>query len=212
MSESENNLGITAETVKLLGFESDSLLQASVKCGLALGTILKEDATLHDAWKQGRFLRHLATLSESYSTAHSIAKSLGMTSGQELRDVIDTDIEVSDIWEASRVRFKAMAKGEAITRACQGSVAAERIVREFFLDEFLEPGKSADLEAVTINQLVEITGVSRQTIHRWVIRGGLPRNESKTFDLKAFFKWYKKHLQGESTNNDQGRIVSGQTD
>ena len=50
--------------------------------------------------------------------------------------------------------------------------------------------RKINLSNITVNQLVRLTGKSRQTIHDWHVKYGLPRNsDNKTHSLSAVMKW-----------------------
>lgn len=70
--------------------------------------------------------------------------------------------------------------------------------------------KKVDIEKLTLNELVEITGKARQEISGWVKRG-CPQNKDKTFDLKAVIQWagdqYRSTLQEPQACNLQHKLT-----
>ena len=52
----------------------------------------------------------------------------------------------------------------------------------------------SEFSHITVHQLAEITSKTIQTIYRWRVKCGLPRNADKTFDLRVFFLWYEEFI------------------
>ncbi len=46
-----------------------------------------------------------------------------------------------------------------------------------------------NLRRLSVKQMLELTGVSRQTLYNWRTRYSLRRNDDKTFDLAVFLPW-----------------------
>jgi len=82
-----------------------------------------------------------------------------------------------------------------------GNPAAIKAIQQNFLLDEKEPrciGRS-NLSHITILQLAELTGKTRQTIHNWHTKFGLPRNADKTFDLSIFLSWHKEFLHKKTS-------------
>lgn len=47
------------------------------------------------------------------------------------------------------------------------------------------------VDSFSMQQLAEFFGVTRQTVHDWVVNRGCPRGGDGTFDLKNVLRWYR---------------------
>ncbi|MEN6336190.1 MAG: hypothetical protein ABFE01_18205, partial [Phycisphaerales bacterium] len=56
-----------------------------------------------------------------------------------------------------------------------------------------------DFARLTITQLEQGTGITRQSILAWTKESGLPRNIDNTYSLAAFVRWYAKWERDKAT-------------
>ena len=181
--------------VRRLGLECENRAEAdaAIRTRRSLAEIFKKYPQLRQAWDRGRFLRSLRGLARTAISVSDAAKKLGFANGQVLRAMIDEDEEVGELWNETRLEVKIEFNAALFDEAKGGNPAAIKAVQQnLLLDEKERPG--SDFSRITILQLAELTGKTRQTIHDWHTKFGLPRNADKTFDLSIFLSWHKKFL------------------
>jgi len=184
--------------VRRLGLECENLTEAdaAVRTRKSLAEIFKKYSRLREAWDRGRFLRNLRDLARTGASVPEAAKRLGFASARGLQAMLDEDVEVADLWDQTQLGIRLEIKTAVIEAAREGKPDAVRAVENFLLDEKERAG--SDLSRITILQLTEITGRTRQTIHDWFTKFGMPRNADKTFDLSIFLAWFEEFLLGKS--------------
>lgn len=137
-----------------------------------------------------RFLEKLTDLASIPVNIHEAARDLRLKNGQALRDLLDSDPEALRIWDNGRHDLYVQIKRNIQSAAAKGSGYATRVLAQIMRDE----GRIVTFnpEAMTTQQLVEVSGRSRQTIHRWCTKHRLPRNPDGTFNLTDFIFWLEK--------------------
>lgn len=189
---------ISQAEIKQLAMESENMVQADsrkdhiTRDTKPLSEILDKHPKLKAAWDRGRFLRNLRDLARTGASVTQAAKKLRLANGRVLRAMIDEDIEVGDLWEQTQLEVYIEIKTAIIEAAKEGKADAVRAVENFLLEEKESP--EFDVSHTTTLQLKELIGKTRQTIHEWHTKYGLPRNADKTFDLSIFFSWYEDFL------------------
>ena len=180
---------LTRHCVQLAAYHTSTRAEAASRLGVTdLTAVLQGNPVLQTAWDRGRFLQKVRDLAGITITVSQAAKELGMT-GIELRQLLDTDPEVAEIWDMERRRLRRIAAQAVIKNAQSGSKSAARYVENFLRSERTEPGEDFDFRRVPINVMVEITGKTRQTLHVWYHDQGCPRNPDCTYNLADFFHW-----------------------
>lgn len=180
--------------VRRLGLESENLTaaDAAITTRMSMADLFKKYPELKAAWDRGRFLRNLRDLARIRATIPEAAKRLGFESARGLQKLMDEDVEVADLWDQTQLAITLELKAAVMDAAREGKADAIRAVEAMLKDEKETAG--ADLTRITILQLTELTGRTRQTIHNWYTKFGLPRNEDKTFDLSIFLAWFEEFL------------------
>jgi len=193
--------------VRRLGLESENLTaaDAAIKTRMSLAYLLKKYPELRDAWDRGRFLRNLRGLAGTSATIPEAAERLEFASARDLQLVMDEDMEVADLWKQTRLAVTLELKAAVMDAAKEGKADAIRAVEEMLKDEKETTG--ADLTRITINQLVEITGRTRQTVHDWFSKLGMPRNVDKTFNLSIFLPWFEDFLLGKTGKAEVREVI-----
>jgi len=155
-----------------------------------LAEYIKRFPPLAEAWERGQLLRNLKGCAAAIMTVTQAAKLLGFERGRELRELLDTDTEVCDLWEQTRIKAVADAKQALAKAAKSGNQQAIKAVESFLYDE--GEGRTANINyaALTINQMADLFGVTRQTIHDWYSKHGLIRNAEGGINLKDAIAWY----------------------
>jgi len=208
-----SRLPISEADITALGLECDTLAKASALAKLPgrysrtkpsrrLSDIFKKYPQLKTGWERGRFLRNLQQLGRTAVSVSEAARKLKLASGQVLREMLDSDAEVADIWEQSRLEVFVEAKAALVELAKDGNQAAIRAVEGMLRQEASSMG-TTDLNHITTAQLIELTAKSRQTVHDWVSKFSLPRNADKTFDLNEFFLWFERHTLAKAGKEDR---------
>lgn len=167
-----------------------------------LAQILAGDAELMAAWQRGQYLR---TLERAAATAQSLSQAARWIKiqggGAELRRMLDDDPEARDIWDQSWLAAILAMKDATFANAKAGNPAAIKAVESWLREELLPAGTGrADFNRVTMMQLCEIMGVTRQAIDKWFRQKGLPRNQDGTFDLRTTFAWFEKWVEARASS------------
>ncbi|MFB0523935.1 MAG: hypothetical protein ACETVZ_00215 [Phycisphaerae bacterium] len=192
-------LPVDEAEVRKLGLECENFTEAdaTIRTRKSLAKIFKKYTQLRQAWDRGRFLRNLRGLARTGASVPEASKKLGFVNARVLREMIDEDVEVGDLWDQTQLGIYIEIKSALVEAAKEGKADAVRAVETFLLDEKERPG--FDPSHITILQLAELTGKARQTIHEWHTKFNLPRNADKTFDLSIFLAWYEEFLIKKAT-------------
>lgn len=202
---------VTEAEIRLMGLECDNLTEAdaTLKKAKSLSEIFLDHPKIKQAWERGRLLRKLRDLARTGASISAAAKRLNFSSGQQLKDLINEDEEIGDLWDQTTLELHFEIKTAIIEAAKEGNLTALKAV-----DGFLVPEKEItglDASRITIKQLSELTGKNRKTIHEWFSKCGLPRNPDKTFDLSIFFGWFEDYLLKRATSSP-GKISTAPFD
>jgi len=186
---------ISQTNVRRLGYECESLVDADLAAELArpLAEFLSRDAKLQDAWERGQFLRNLKGLASVVETVSEAARKLELSSGNELRELIDSDPEVGDLWNQTRLNTKIQAREALLAAAKDGNQAAIRVVENYLKDDAKVPA-GPDMHHLSQKQIAELFDIDRITVRNWELRDKLPRNGDGTYDLYVTVKWYKDYM------------------
>ncbi len=183
--------------VKKLAFEcedfteADTLAQANrlADCEQPLSELIEQYPDLKKAWQRGRLLRNLKDLSAHAATIGEAESELSMAAGQ-LTELLKSDLEVADIWNQARLATVRDIKRAVIKAAKKGQTTALKNVERILRREIAKSG--IDYRSVTLPEMVQITGKSRQAVHAWHAEYGLRRNSDGTFDLRVFIPWFEE--------------------
>jgi len=183
--------------VRSLAFECEDLAAADVelhrerpRLRKTLAVYLKRFPELGDAWERGQLLRNLRACAAAIMTVTQSAKLLGFERGAKLRELLDTDSEVGDLWEQTRIEAVAAAKTALAEAAKSGNQQAIKAVESFLCDEGEGRAANINYSQLTINQTAELFGVTRQTVYDWYTKHGLARNAEGGISLKEAIEWY----------------------
>jgi hypothetical protein len=187
-----------AEILRLgLECETRADATAAIRTCKSLTGLFRKYPELKPAWDRGRFMRFLRSLAKTTISISDAAKNLGFENGRALKAMFEDDEEIGELWNETRLKVKIDFDEAMFEEAKGGNAAAIKAVQQnFLLDEKEYSG--ADLTRLTINQLVEVTGRVRQTIHEWFTKYELPRNADKTFNLSVFLPWFEDFLLDKS--------------
>ena len=205
-------LPISAATVKRLAFQCADIGQADTKINLPgpLAGYIERHEKLGAAWERGQLLRNLRECAEGIQTVTQAAKLLGFETGQELREILDSDTEVRDVWDQARIKTIAAGKKALVEAAKQGNQAAIRAIEVCLRDDAESPLVSGtDLSRMTVPQMADVFGIHRQTVYQWYNSEALPRNADGTFDLKTTIRWYGEFVL---TKAARGRDITATKD
>lgn len=194
----------TAPHIRSLAFEHGSIAEAevSLKPSRDLSGAIKRYPKLRAAWERGRFLRNLRDQARRGASVSQAAAKLKLSSGIELRRILDEDIEAADLWDQAQLEVTLEIKDGLIERAKEGNAAAVKALEGLWSAEGPK-GAVFDPARVTIKQLCEISGRNRKTIHEWHTQSGLPRNADKTYDLAVFISWFEGFTARKARPNGQ---------
>jgi len=179
-----------------------------------LAEYIKKYPQLGEAWERGQLLRNLKGCAAAIMTVTQAAKLLGFERGRELRELLDTDSEVCDLWEQTRIEAVAAAKQALAEAAKSGNQQAIKAVESFLYDEGEGRAANINYSALTINQMADLFGVTRQTIHDWYSKHGLVRNAEGGINLKDAITWYgnfaKRKVNGRLLPADKLRDLKAE--
>lgn len=184
---------------KRLGYISENLADADTIADTAipLSEIFKRNPKAEQAFGKGQFLRNLKSLASVVETVSEAARKLGLSSGAELRELIDTDPEVGDLWNQTRLNTKIAAREALLGAAKDGNQAAIRVVENYLKDDAKVPA-GPDMHHLSQKQVADLFDVDRITVRNWEIRDKLLRNSDGSYDLYAVLKWYKDYMARKS--------------
>lgn len=183
--------------VRHLGFERESLAQADIvlhkerpRLRKTLAEYIKKFPPLADSWERGQLLRNIKVCAAAIMTVTQAAKLLGFERGRQLRELLDTDTETGDLWEQTRIHAVADAKMALAQAAKGGNQQAIKAIENFLYDEGEGATANINYSQLTVNQMAELFGVTRQTIYDWYAKQGLARNTDGSINLKSAIEWY----------------------
>ncbi len=183
-------LPVSAARVRAAAIIAGTMAEAdaSLKLKLRLADVLDEFPVLSAAWDRGRLLKNLSSFAATAATISEAGEAMDLDPGT-LDELLKTDPEVADIWNEARIRTIIKIKTAIVDKACDGNVTAAKQVETILRREVIHP--TIDFTHLTTDQIVEITGKTRQTIHDWVAKRSMPRNSDKTFNLRSFLGWFE---------------------
>ena len=138
-------------------------------------------------------------------TVSEAAGALKMAGGgKALRELLDNDVEAADVWNQARFATMIKVKEAVVAAAIDGKPAAAKQIENLLRQEIAKP--AFDFRHVNINQLTELTGKTRQTVHDWHTKYGLSRNSDKTYNLFVFFEWFEEFTLNKRTPNSAAQV------
>ena len=221
LSRKRRRLPLPGPSVRSLAFSCESLAEADVimhaerpRLRKTLAEYIKKYPQLGEAWERGQLLRNLKDCAAGVMTVSQTAKRLGFKSGRELRELLDTDNEICDLWEQARIAVIIEAKKALVELTKAGNQQAIKAVESFLYDEGEGRAANINYAALTINQMADLFGVTRQTIHDWYSKHGLVRNAEGGINLKDAITWYgnfaKRKVNGRLLPADKLRDLKAE--
>lgn len=182
---------ISQTRVKRLGYECENMAAADVEADLSRGLvdILTADGKLRAAWERGRFLRNLAALAGVVETVSEAAGKLKLSSGSELRSILDLDPEAANIWDQTRLDTRIKTRQGLLKAVEDGNQQAIRVVENYLRDDQRAAAAGQDMKKLLQRQVAELFGVTRITVKNWVDSHGCPQNADGSFDLGQVIRW-----------------------
>ncbi len=186
---------ISQAYAKSLGYTCENIVEANAAAGTAISLtrIFKKNPKAEQAFGAGQFLRNLKSLASVVETVSEAARKLGLSGGAELRELIDSDPEVADIWNQTRLNTKIEAREALLGAAREGNQAAIRVVENYLRDDAKTPA-GPDMHHLSQKQMAELFDVDRMTVRNWEVKDRLPRNADSTYDLYSAIGWFKDYL------------------
>lgn len=135
------------------------------------------------------------------SQAPSIAQAAGRLglSEQAFQEMLDSDLEVGDIWKEEQLKLYVETRRQVFDLAADNVPWAIKIIYNL-MTEHADAGMKTEVN-VNTNQLARLTGKSSRTVYNWHTKFGLPRNADKTFNLRIFLLWYEEFLIKKAGGN-----------
>jgi len=154
-----------------LSAESMSAAESALKSRRPLADVLADFPRLSAAWSRGRLLRRVGQMAATAMSVSESAQALGIAESV-FRDQLESDREIRDTWNSARIDTIVSTKRALVAAAQDGKAAAITPVLAALRREIARP--AVDFRSLSINQTVEATGYTRQTIHAWRTRHDLP--------------------------------------
>ncbi len=187
-----------------LAYVCDDMAEADHTSALRrpLADIIAGDAALLAAWRRGQFLRNLemaACTMPNISRAASFLRIPGGSKG--LREILDNDLEAGDVWLQNWIQTEIAVRKSIVENAKSGNSKAIEVAAAWALqgDSDRPPGGS-NFRRVTMLELADLMGVTRQAIDKWTRQRSMPRNADGTFDLKEVFVWFETDIAAKIRN------------
>lgn len=190
--------------VKRLGYQCDTLAEADAIASLrrCLADVLARDAELLTAWRRGQFLRNLEMAACTMPNISRAARFLRIAGGAKgLREILDNDLEAGDVWLQNWIQTEIAVRQSIVENAKSGNQKAIEVAAAWAQqgDSDRPPGGS-NFRRVTMLELADLMGVTRQAVDKWVRQRSMPRNGDGTFDLKEVFIWFEADVAAKIKN------------
>lgn len=206
--------------IKRLGMEYENLTLAEAKgviAGRSIVTLVASNVKAAEAWRRGQFLRACLMLAENtplydaakYLTQHHLGP---FESGKELKDTIDRDSELNNIWYQRRLAARIATRSgmQSAVNSGHANPSTVAAVERFLRDADEEgDGKSKDWYMVSLKQLETLVGTTRQTLWRWRDEPGMPvigQGQTARVDLRKFIPWYADQIAKRSRGEKQSAL------
>lgn len=189
--KAEPKLAISKAVVKRLAFSCENMTDAAVLVKGNLVDRLTRSKALRGAWYRGRFLRDISSFAAVAMTKAEVADRLDLPLGAFER--LLSDPEAADVWTRAQRNTLVELKTGILTAAKAGKAAALKSFERILQEE--RPAGELDIYSLSIDQMCQVAGVTRVTLHKWVSDNGLTRKGDKTFDLRVFIQWFEGFCQ-----------------
>lgn len=162
----------------------------------------KKYPAIKDSFDRGLLLALLADAARGIQTVSQAARQIGFDSGRELRELLDSDIEVNSVWTQSRIKTAARAKKALVKAAEDGNQAAIRAVEHLLAEEGEgRPSGNVNIKNMGISETADLFGVTRQTVHQWYTKYGMPRNADGSVNIQDAVRWYEGFVKAKSLDS-----------
>ena len=202
---------LTVAAAKSLGYLSENLTAADADSGLDVTLAglfrYKKYAHLKAAFERGQFLRNLKAKAGVVDTVSEAAAALKLSSGQALRDILDTDIEAADIWYQTRLDTRIRVREAMLQAAKDGNQKAIAVVENYLKDQDAQRPAGSDLTKLLQKEIADLFDVTRITVNDWCNKQKCPRNSDGTHNLYEVIRWYGDYERGKTT----GKMPSADT-
>ena len=179
----------SAESVKCYSAKYATKHESAVK---SLNDLFAAKPELKAAFERGRFLREIADYAATSMTIAEVEIERGMKVG-ELETIFAADFEAAQAWNSSRHKKRMEIKRAFMNKAVETcSIPAIKQMDKLLGREIARP--AVDFHQLTTSQMMEIMGVSRQTLQVNWPENGLKRNSDGTYNLMVFVRWYEDYL------------------
>lgn len=190
--------------VKRLGYQCDTLAEADTIANLkrCLADVVAGDAALLAAWRRGQFLRNLEMAACTMPNISRAARFLRIAGGSKgLREILDNDLEAGDVWLQNWIQTEIAVRQSIIENAKSGNTKAIEVAAAWAQQgDSDRPTGGSNFRRVTMLELADLMGVTRQAIDKWARQRSLPRNADGTFDLKEVFVWFETDVAAKIRN------------
>jgi len=209
--QSRRRRSLSVAAAKSLGYLSENISQADADSGLDVTLAglfrYKKYAHLKAAFERGQFLRNLKAIAGVVDTVSEAAAALKLSSGMELRNILDTDIEVADIWYQTRLDTRIRVREAMLQAAKDGNQKAIAVVENYLKDQDAQRPAGSDLTRLLQKEIADLFDVNRVTVNDWCNKQKCPRNSDGTHNLYEVIRWYGDYERGKTT----GKMPSADT-
>ena len=183
---------VSATDIKLAATQGLSVTQAETQLGVSsLNKLFAKQPQLKQAWERGTFLKNIAEFGGKNYTIAEAESELGLDAGQ-LDKIFLADFEASNTWNQARLKTLLAIKGKWLEMVGMASPSALKQLEKLMRREIAH--REVDFTRLTTNQMMEITGKTRQTLQVEWPEKGLSRNSDGTYNLAVFLRWFEEYL------------------
>lgn len=187
---SKRSAVISTADIKLSALGGGSIAAAEEQLGVpSLNKLFKKKPELKKAWERGIFLHNIADFAATATTIAEAGIELKLEPGQ-LEKIFAEDSEIAETWNTSRHNKRIEIKKAFMAKAIEScSLAAIKQMDKLLGREIAHP--ALDFSHINTEQMMTLTGRSRQTLQVDWPNKGLSRNGDGTYNLLTFFGWFE---------------------
>lgn len=184
--------------------QESTIAEAEQRLGVPdLAALLEGSEELAAAWERGRRIRRLAELSATPLHEDAVAERLGLTP-DGFRAMLADDLTAREVWQDGRHAVFVAAKSAILAAAQRGEVYAVRAMERLLKTQDAQAdAKQSDFGRLTMEQLTQATGISRQQLARWRNKHGLPTTQGGYYSMPAVFAWLRRAPVGKTRSYRQ---------
>ncbi len=185
----KRKVSVTISAVKAAAFECGCIIAGAKALGITdIGKHFARHPRHKAAWERGLFLGNLRDLAAAPTEKAEAAHALGMDIAA-FEKLLAEDLEAVAVWNQAHIDTVIEMKREFRKQAAAGKKHAMDRMLRVMRGDLVRP--EVDFNAVSLADVAEICGITRQTVHTWVSQFAAPQNIGGTYSLIALWQWYE---------------------